>query len=162
MSFTTTKDSRDWLEEGSVFGVPLQNGKVALGVLGRVDDNIGFGYFFRPFYDALPTQTNLPELRASDAFFSALFSVASLRAREWPVVARLEPWTRNDWRVPPLARYDVLREEYVAVMYADSLAAPEAENALPPGTSADWMPSDDLFSPSALSARLSRLETDLE
>ena len=43
------------VREGTVFAVPLGS-DYALGVLARKSDGIGFGYFFGPRTDQVPTE----------------------------------------------------------------------------------------------------------
>jgi hypothetical protein len=145
------------LSEGTVFTVPLEPG-YAVGVIGRLDLPIAFGFFFGPLHRVLPALDDVLPLRPVDAVLRTMFGIASLRRDDWPILGQLPDWDREAWRVPLLVRFDELRNEFIGVRYEDDLAQPVEE--VPLTATEDElreMPSDDLVGDQLLPKQLQRL-----
>ena len=83
-------------QEGDWFGVPLEGGGYAVGVLARFrkgpyGSNL-FGYFFGPRRRALPSLEELKRLTPDDAINACHFGHLGLVQNEWPIIGRNEPW----------------------------------------------------------------------
>ncbi len=89
--------------EGDVFAVPLENNRFVLGVVGRKprqNRHLILGFFFRGVFTELPSPTQLPVLRATDASLVAKCDDLGLTTGRWPLVARMEQWAKESWPMP--------------------------------------------------------------
>jgi hypothetical protein len=88
-------------EEGDWFGVPLRGGGFGVGLAARVGrSGVGFGYFFGPKRDALPTVDELGALTPADAVLAKRFYDDALKKGEWPRIGPCKAWSRDAWPMP--------------------------------------------------------------
>ena len=128
--------------EGDVFGVPLETGEWALGVVSRAapEGRVLIGHFFGPRREALPETSELPALRPEDAVAVERFCDLGLVDGSWPVLGPAEGWRREDWPAPAFRRVDVVSGAVRRIVYDDAdpfqvvaseRVAPDAAGGLP-------------------------------
>jgi hypothetical protein len=133
--------------EGDVFGVPLEGGDWALGVVSRAapGGRIVTGHFFGPRRGSRPASAELPDLRAEDAVAVERFGDLGLFDGSWPVLGSVPDWRRDDWPVPAFRRVDVVSGAVRRVIYDDANPAEVlAVEQVSPGEAED-LPNDGLM-----------------
>ena len=94
-------------QEGDVFAVPLDDGGRVFGLVGRkgknITRNIVLGFFFGQEID------DPLSLKPANAILTIRFGDLCLKSKEWPIVAKLTPWNREEWPIPKFSR-DSFRE----------------------------------------------------
>jgi hypothetical protein len=105
--------------EGDVFGVPLDGGEWALGVVARAapEGRQLLGYFFGPKRAELPE--DVPELQPEDAVSVERFGDLGLIERAWPVLGAHPRWRREEWPMPAFRGEDVVSGAIFRVVYDD-------------------------------------------
>lgn len=105
--------------EGDVFGVPLDDGEWALGVVARAAPRGRelLGYFFGPKRAELPDE--VPELRPEDAVAVERFGDLGLVEGSWPILGAHPAWRREEWRMPPFRRTDDVSGAVFRIVYDD-------------------------------------------
>lgn len=107
--------------EGDVFAIPLADefgGGYAVGVLTRSNSkySIGQAFFFGPRRTEIPALEDVLPFERSQAVLRRDIGCDAIRRGDWPIIGRIEPWIREDWKadfggsVDPLERY--YREEF--------------------------------------------------
>jgi Immunity protein 26 len=90
--------------EGTVVAIPVKPQGWVLGVYARVKKGRGlgvpFGYFFGDVCNAIPDASIIPTLRPSHAILQTCFGDIGLIEGRWPIIGKIEPWTRDDWPMP--------------------------------------------------------------
>lgn len=106
---------------GDVFGIPLDTGGFALGVIARMapKGKLLLGYFFGIVYQQMPAIGQIPELKKEDAVFVAIFGDLGLIKGYWTIIGPMTPWVVDDWPMPLFIRKDVISNEGLLVKYAD-------------------------------------------
>lgn len=99
--------------EGDWFGVPLDGGGWAVGLLARSPrgDPGGLGYFFGPRAEELPKLAELERLRPAEAVLIRIFGDIGLLDGTWPVIGRVLGWEREEWPMPVFVYKDPLLED---------------------------------------------------
>jgi hypothetical protein len=132
--------------EGDAFGIPLEGGDWALGVVSRAapGGRVVIGHFFGPRRHALPEGGELPDLKPENAVAVERFGDLGLFDGSWPVLGRVTGWRREDWPAPAFRRVDVVSGAVRRVMYDDADPAEEiaAERVRP--AEAEGLPNDGL------------------
>jgi Immunity protein 26 len=107
--------------EGDVFAVPLRNGGFSLGVVARSSKQgqVLLGYFFGEKFASVPGASDLPKLLPENALKVVKFGDLSLMSGNWPIIAHLQHWHRDDWPMPKFIRRDPLTKRARLVSYAD-------------------------------------------
>ncbi|MDF1743639.1 MAG: Imm26 family immunity protein [Gimesia sp.] len=86
---------------GTIFCIPLKNGKFARGIVARHDGGGQvFGYFFGPSLDGIPNSIDKDELHIEEAIFSGIFSGMGLSNDEWKQLGRITSFRLDDWPLP--------------------------------------------------------------
>jgi len=108
-------------KEGDWFGVPLQNGEYAVGLIARCppEGKILYGYFFGPRRPSLPSLEDLEWLSSKDATAVKFFGDLKLLNKAWPIIGRIEPWDRTKWPMRSFARADSVSGKTYKIEYAD-------------------------------------------
>ena len=109
MSSITSKRTLPY-KEGDWFTVPLTHGGYGIGLIARVGARGGIvlGYFFGPCRNGLPSATDKPALRPTDAILICQFCDPALMSGEWAIVSRSEDWHREEWPQPAFGHVDVV------------------------------------------------------
>jgi hypothetical protein len=107
--------------EGTWFGVPLENGGYAVGVVARATKAgpIILCYFFGPRRLSLPTVTELEHLQTKDALKVLRVGDLGLTNKSWPIIGVATSWNRTDWPMPVFLRTEYLTSRVWRVYYSD-------------------------------------------
>ncbi|MBM3240185.1 hypothetical protein FJZ31_28200 [Candidatus Poribacteria bacterium] len=108
-------------KEGDWFGVPLEDGGYAVGLIARSrrGGKALFGYFFGPRRSRLPNLNDIRDLTMADAILIGRFGDLGLYTGEWPIIGHSEPWDRNAWPMLPLIRVDEFSKKAWKVEYSE-------------------------------------------
>ncbi len=88
-------------DAGTIFCIPLKNGKFARGIVARHDGGGQiFGYFFGPSLDQIQLGVDKDELHFEEAIFSGIFSGMGLSTGEWKQLGRINSFCLDDWPMP--------------------------------------------------------------
>lgn len=149
------------IREGSVFAIPLENGRFAIGIVTRVKPGRGkkcfVGYFFDKIFDALPSIEALETSQPRDAILVAICGDLGIHNGCWTVIGDLTPWKRDAWRVPGFARKDVVSGCYTKVVYADDDPSKIVSEAPTNEDEASNFPRDGVWGARAVEAYLSKI-----
>lgn len=106
-------------KEGDVFGVPLQCGVYARGVVARASDGVEIlvAYFFEPALlelshcvDDISPEKVIKILRCGDL---------GIVDGSWPLIGKISNWNRDLWPSPKFFREDPLRGKGFLIKYSD-------------------------------------------
>ena len=143
-------------DEGTWFAVPLRTSGYAIGLLARSTGyGTAFGYFFGPRRESVSTMEDIIELTHEKAILIGLFGDLGLLEGDWPIIGRLEGWSRADWPVPPLIRVDRMSGKALKVLYSDDLRILSEEPCDPMLT--DKYPSETQSGAGSVEIKLTRL-----
>lgn len=108
-------------QEGDWFAVPLPSGGFATGVVARTarQGKVLLGYFFGPRLPEPGALEDVKEQAAERAVLVARFGDLSLVQGEWPLLGRLQDWSRDEWPMPAFVNRDSLSGVAWRVEYAD-------------------------------------------
>ena len=108
-------------KEGDWFGVPLESGGYAVGLIARArrSGKALFGYFFGPKREQLPGMDDFRDLTLKDAILIGRFGDLGLYTGEWPIIGHSEPWNRNAWPMPVWVRVDEISGKAWKVQYSE-------------------------------------------
>ena len=108
--------------EGTWFGVPLQEGGFAVGVVARATakGKVILCYFFGPRRIAVPVLDDIERLEPSDAVRVLRVGDLGLIRGEWPIIGQTTSWKRSDWPMPPFVRRDPLSRRAWRVYHSDT------------------------------------------
>lgn len=129
------------LEEGTLFLVPLDDGRWSVGVLARKSPKRGtvqgiYAYFFGPF-ESKPEFSKLGRLLQWENAATVLkCSALHLHEGSWPIVGKLDRWDRRDWPLVGFLRIDVQSKKNYCVKYDDDdvyNVISETETTVPEG-----------------------------
>lgn len=106
--------------EGTVFGVPLRDGKWARGVVARATAKgpIILGYFFGPRVSS-PSEVRLNDLFPASAILCVRCSDLGLIEGKWRIAGAVPHWDRRSWLIPRFMRRDPLTGKRWLVRYSD-------------------------------------------
>ena len=141
--------------EGDWFGVPLADGRWAVGRVARMHrtGKILFAYCFGPYRD-LPDLPELDQLHPSRAVLIRKVGDIGLQEGRWPILGR-GTWVRDDWPLVPLRNVDPILGRVRRVEYAEGDLLTSVWRVVDdPMTDA---PADGLDGHLALEIRLSKL-----
>jgi hypothetical protein len=149
------------LHEGTWFGVPLESGGFAAGLIARKSgrSRLGslFGYFFGPRLSRLPQLVDVLKLTPSEASLVCQFGYLGLRDGIWPIVGKSPTWLRENWPMPSFVRTQLISGTVFKTTYADDDPGHMiSEEAFPPGTIFD-LPQDGLYGRGAVEIKLDQL-----
>ena len=138
--------------EGDCFCIPVPDGARAVGVIARLQRPSNprsiLAYFFGPYgdHDVAPSKVEMPtNLSAADAILVRRVGYSSLRDGFWPVIGRLEPWSREAWPMPQFVRTDPETGRTYKVTYADDDPGKRIRTTPCDSTEAKSYPRDGLF-----------------
>lgn len=99
-------DTAGLAPEGSVVTVPLRDRGYGVGVIARNSgDGILLVYFFGIRLDANDLPIDWSTIKPSAAIWVRLVGDLGLLNNAWNVIGTVNPWSRLEWPMPPLARY---------------------------------------------------------
>lgn len=106
------------LNDGTVFGTPLQDGVFAIGLIARASKSgVLLGYFWAEWKE-LPEIDSLT-LSQDDAILVARFGDLFLQTGRWTELGKLPNWNRNEWHMPMFVREEMLTGRRWEVRYSD-------------------------------------------
>ncbi|QDT90824.1 Imm26 family immunity protein [Gimesia algae] len=109
---------------GTVFCVPLKNGKYARGVVARSDEELGiFGYFFGPCLDSIPATLDESQLCIEETVLAGIFSGMGLCIGEWKQLGNIKSFQRKDWPMPMLINTEDESDRVELVEYDEDTLA---------------------------------------
>ena len=144
--------------EGDVFGVPLESGDWALGVVSRAapGGSVLIGHFFGPRRDALPDLRDLPQLRPEDAVAVERFGDLGLCDGSWPVLGPAQGWRREAWPAPAFRRVDVVSGAVRKIVYDDDDPAEVIASERVAADEAEGLPNDGVMGAIGMSRLVDR------
>jgi hypothetical protein len=140
--------SRNHIEEGTIFALPLNDGRYAVGVVTRRAPKRGktwgvFAYFFGP-YIAVPSSPAFRDLRRDCAVALMNCGALHFHSGKWRAVGKLTSWNRDEWPLPDFCRYERHTQRFFRVRYGESdLATVIGETPMP--DNAAGLPEDTLY-----------------
>jgi len=106
------------LTEGTVFGIPLQDGGFAIGLIARASRRgVLLGYFWAEWKE-LPEVGSLT-LSRDDTILVARFGDLFLQTGRWVELGTLPSWDRKEWPMPIFVREEMLTGRRWEVRYSD-------------------------------------------
>lgn len=154
-------------KEGTWFGVPLDDGSYAIGIVARKHPGgkVLLGYFFGPKRTSLPDIDNLARLTRSNAIFVCMFGDLGLLKGSWHVIGEHNSFSRSDWPIPKFMRGEP--GSFEIIEYSDDNLLTESRITRVVGEPSKDIPRDSLYGYEAVqitlgimldsgSARLSR------
>jgi hypothetical protein len=115
------KKNRIKVKEGDLFAVPLGEGGYGIGLVTREHKQVTMGYFFKKFYQSIPTEIDAGDINKWEVIFIGQFSPWGIKEGKWPLLAAAFKFDRNEWPIPVLRKKDLLTDKYYAVIYDDTL-----------------------------------------
>lgn len=93
---------RKHMEEGMVFGVPLEEGGYSPGVVARYFrvNRILLGYFYPRVNDGGENHINVGDLRPEHSIAQFLSVDDEYRSGRWPIWGKIPNWSRENWPLP--------------------------------------------------------------
>lgn len=109
-------------QEGSWFAVPLRDKSgYGLGLVARMNSKGGvLGYFFGKKFTSPPKIADLGQFSVDDSILVRQFGDLGLIKSVWPIIGRLDNWSRDQWPVPAFARIAVDASSAWKVIYSES------------------------------------------
>ena len=104
-------------QEGNVVSITLEDGRLALGVLARVETAHPrkpygiFVYFLGPYYNLNGLQTILQTLSAAASITWLKTSALDIYRGKWKIVGVVPNWNRVDWPYPDFYFQDDFTEK---------------------------------------------------
>lgn len=107
--------------EGTWFGVPLDSGGYAIGVVARSNrtGKVILCYFFGPRRSTLPKASELEHLQSKDAIKVLRVGDLGLINKSWPIIGVTFNWNRTEWPMPIFLRRELLTSRAWRVHYSD-------------------------------------------
>lgn len=126
-------------QEGTLFAVPLQSGKYAVGVVARASPGgVMLNYFFGPARERVPTADELNHLRPQDVLLVGRVGDLHLLQGTWLVIGQLPSWKRAEWPMPLVVRRDDIMKRAWLAQYSDT-----NPNSLPSEKEIDYLEADN-------------------
>jgi hypothetical protein len=141
-----------------MFGVPLEGGDWALGLVSRAspDGVVVIGHFFGPRRKSLPEGNELPEFMPEDAVAVERFGDLGLVDGSWPILGPATGWRRESWPAPAFRRVDVVSGAVRKIRYDDADPAEEIAAERVASDEAEGLPNDGLQGAIGMSRLLDR------
>jgi len=148
--------------EGDCFAVPLREGGFARGIVVRMDGKgIVFGYFFGPLIEDLNGIEVDNSLQPGSEVLMGQFGDLGLLNGEWKIVGKILKWSREQWKMPPLVRWEVGDKNAFLSTYDDNSLEMVSEEAV---SAADIdlgnYPADRLMGYGSVEIKLTKLLTE--
>jgi hypothetical protein len=137
----------------------LPHAGYALGVVARIGKRGSLvGYFFGPARPQIPSLGPIGnQLVAQRAVMVAIVGDLALLRGSWPILGKLEPWSRNSWPMPEFVRRDALSGRPCRVVYGESDFFTELSCTPCSEEEALGLASDGLMGSGFVEAKLGRL-----
>jgi hypothetical protein len=144
--------------EGDWFGVPLERGGWALGLVARADHGYVLGYFFGPRRRDEPELDEASGLKPANAVRICLLGDLGLVTNRWPVLGRLPGWRREEWPMPAFGHIDAVDPSaaYLRIYNENDLGELPREILVRPEEARQW-PVDGLAGEGAAVIRLDHI-----
>jgi hypothetical protein len=107
------------IKDGTWFSLPMPMGGHAVGLVARRKGPKMLAYFFGPRHPGIPARQELRGLKAADAVMIARVATMGISEGDWPVLGRLDGWSRDDWPIPDFITYSELSGAYFRVSYPE-------------------------------------------
>jgi hypothetical protein len=110
-------------DEGTWFLVPLGGGfAVGLVARGSKPPGVGLAYFFGPIRPKGPAIDDVRALVPKDAVLAKRIGLSAIVSGEWPTIGVDPNWRRDQWPVPPFARFqsELVKGPREEVLFSDT------------------------------------------
>lgn len=152
------------ITEGSVFTVPLKDGRFVIGLVARVKPGRGkkcfLGYFFDKVFDVVPTIEVVGTCQPQETILVAICGDLGVHEGYWRVLGSQDAWERNAWQVPAFVRKDVVSGHYTKVVHADDDPSKIVSEIPANEDEAEHLPRDGVWGARAVEAYLSNILND--
>lgn len=145
-------------EVGSVFVIPLNDARSALGIVARMDGRgIILGYFFDGEASGVCSLDAIRDKKPENAILIGRFGDLGLLTGQWEILGKHPEWRREEWPVPRFVRTDCLTGERRLISYSEDTLDEYREEKIRGERDTCQYPEDGVFGYIAVEIRLRQI-----